>query len=454
MYKKSSFLTLISLILSLPTATFAICLHTIASYEPVEVNDLIVSPNPAMSPTLDVNWPVRGGVDGVPEATEGKYVLKLSWTNEADRKIEISHHWTKSSFDLEGVTYILLDVYFATQSALPEPENKNISIWTVWDSNTHWISCEHVPPITNEWYTVAFYVGNLHYNDLNDIDAIAFEKMGALNDRAGTIYIDNLQLATESPLYPYQCPYFGRKIKFSGYWWQTLQSNWQMGAGPNYYTDNPNDIWVDPNGLHLKIVNKAPNWYCTEAIANENFGYGTYVFTLKDDANSLDPNMVLGTFTYDVPDANGRPREIDIEFTRWGNQNDPNNAQFAVQPANSPDLLYRFRTGNSANTTHVITWKPSRIDFSSYQGEYTPHPRGKDIINFWSYTGDDIPKPGCDNPRINFYLMNGKPPVNGQNAEIVLKSFRYVPLGDLDNDNDVDFVDFALFAQKWLVDVK
>jgi hypothetical protein len=29
-----------------------------------------------------------------------------------------------------------------------------------------------------------------------------------------------------------------------------------------------------------------------------------------------------------------------------------------------------------------------------------------------------------------------------------------VPLGDLDDDNEVGFLDFALFAQKWLAGVK
>ena len=227
-----------------------------------------------------------------------------------------------------------------------------------------------------------------------------------------------------------------------------------MGAGPNRFTDNPNDIWVDPNGhLHLNIVYKDSNWYCSEAIANENLGYGTYVFTIRDEVNSLDPNIVLGQFVYDVPGASGNPREIDLEFTRWGDANDPNNAQYAVQPANEPNLLYRFKIDYSSDTettTHVITWKPSRIDFCSYYGDYSSHPRGRDIIDCWSYTGEDIPKEGGENPRINFYLMNGDPPTNGQDAGIVIKDFRYVPLGDLDDDEDVDFADFALFAEKWL----
>ncbi len=450
------FLTMcFGLVLSMTEPASSVCFETIAGYEPAEAGDLEVSPtNPADSPTLDVNWPVLGGVNDVPEATQGDYVLKLSWTN--DSKIEIRHLWNKSSFDLAGVSYILVDVYFATESALPAPQKKNIGIWTEWDSNPHWISCEHIPPTTNQWYTVAFYVANLpDYNDVNNITALTFEDM---NGTDGIIYIDNLQLATESPYYPYQSPYLGRKIKFSRYWLLIQQSSYPIGAGPNYYTDDSNDVWVDPNGrLHLNIKVKDPNWYCSEVIANENFGYGTYAYTLESNIDQLDPNIILGLFIYDVPKKQGDPREIDVELTKWGDPNDPNNAQFVVQPWQHQGNVYRFNidyTGDTETTTYVITWKPTRIDFSSYYGDYSPHPRGKDIIDCWSYLGNDIPKPGCENPRINFYLKDGAPPTNGQNAEVVIKSFQYIPLGDLDNDKDVDFFDFALFAEKWLTNIE
>ena len=459
MYRKSFFLILIGLVLSLSTRTHAFCFDTIAGYEPIEVGDLIVSTNPAFSPTLDVNWPVPGGVNDVPEATEGNYVLKLSWTNETDRKIEIGHHWTNSSFDLNDVTYMLVDVYFATESSLPDAAKKNISIWTIWDSNTYWISCEHVPPTTDEWYTVAFFVGNVDSNDVNDISALAFEDMGDPNDpnhNAGLIYIDNLRLIKES--LPYQSPYFGRKIKFSGYWWTAIQSDWPIGAGPNYFTDNPNDIRVDPNGhLHVNIVYRDEKWWCSDVFANENFGYGTYAFTVRDEIDSLDPNVILGAFIYDIPDPWSNHREFDFEFTRWGNASDPNNAQYAVQPANEPNLVHRFITDYSADTettTHVVTWKPGRLYFISYYGDYSPHPWGKDIIDSWSYIGECVPNPACENPRINFYLRHGYPPGDSQNAEIVIKDFLYVPLGDIDDDHSVNFFDFALFAEKWLVGVK
>lgn len=443
MYKKSFFLTLIGLILSISAPAFAICFNnrTLASYEPTEAGVLNTLPD---SNKLTATW-VRGGVDGAPEATNGEYVLKLSWTNETDHKIAVGHSWNNLTFDLAGADFIHADVYVADESAMPG----TVGIWdNFWQYK--WIGADCKPIRTNEWRSIAFGVSALEETGLDHIEALVFD---ALAGTSGTIYIDNLRIG--APEGDCQCK---RKIVFSGRTWSVLQSEWEMGVGPNRFTDSPDDIWVDSEGnLHLKIVYKDPNWYCTEAVANESLGYGTYVFTLRDEVNSLDPNMILGAFLYDVPDALGKPREIDFEFTRWSDANDPNNAQFAIQPANEPNLLNRFIMGYSADTettTHAVTWKPSRIDFSSYYGEYTPHPRGKNIIDFWSYIGEYNPRPGCENTRINFWLRWGDPPRNKQDAEIVIKSFRYLPLGDLDNDYDVDFADFALFAQKWLVDVK
>ncbi len=56
----------------------------LAGYEYEEKDRLTVTKDPGKDPTLTVTWPVLGGVNGVPLATEGDYVLKLEWTNETD----------------------------------------------------------------------------------------------------------------------------------------------------------------------------------------------------------------------------------------------------------------------------------------------------------------------------------------------------------------------------------
>src|SRR5437870_9597705 len=57
-----------------------------------------------------------------------------------------------------------------------------------------------------------------------------------------------------------------------------------------------------------------------------SFGFGTYRFRLDSPVDDIDPNAVVGLFTWsDRPDFNHR--EIDIEISRWGEPGNPN-AQF------------------------------------------------------------------------------------------------------------------------------
>jgi hypothetical protein len=455
---KSVFSAILTISFCLISSTSAIDFSSgiLISYEPHEVNDVNVSPNPTFSPTLSCSWPIPGAYNEVPEATEGEHVLKLRWTNETDKKIEIRHDWDDLNFDLDGVNYILIDVYFASESALPILNKNNISIWSNWDSNTHWIACESIPPITGEWYTVGFFVGNLNYEDLNHIDALIFENMSGT---AGTIYLDNLQLLKLPTGVDW--PHMRRKIKFSGYWWSLLNSSYPIGAGPNYYSDEPNDVWIDRYGYaHLNITYKDPNWYCSELIGNQNFGYGQYIFTVKAREVLLDYNIVLGQFVYDVPDANNNPREIDFELSRWWHANEPNNAQYVVQPWNEPNNRYRFSMNEERTSTQEIIYAPHRIVFRSYYGSY-PLTDSNNLIASWCYDGDDIPCPGSENPRINLYLLPpenapkgtpGAPPSDGKEVEVIIKDFQFLPLpGDLNNDKHVNFNDFSIIASNWLV---
>lgn len=256
-------------------------------------------------------------------------------------------------------------------------------------------------------------------------------------------------LPSELYQYPYAEAIRYKKISFAGYdWWVKRHCN-PVGPGPNYFSDSNENISVDPNGyLHLKIAQRDGKWYCSEVIANVNLGYGTYVFTVQGRVDLLDENIVLGLFTWEdcVPEHNYR--EIDIEFSRWG-QTKNDNAQFVVQPWNNPGNMSRFNTDLTGHpnrtTTHIFTWKQNRICFRSYYGDFSLAPPKEDIIASWCYTGNDIPPAGAENPRINFWLMSGNAPTTRQDAEIVIKSFQYLP----DITPGIDLADFALFATHW-----
>lgn len=217
------------------------------------------------------------------------------------------------------------------------------------------------------------------------------------------------------------------KISFAGCDWWVKRSRDPVGPGPNYFEDN---VWVDGAGdLHLKIDQRDGDWYCSEVIADESFGYGTYVFTVQGRVDLLDENIVLGLFTWEdcVPEYNYR--EIDIELSRWGDPSN-DNAQFVVQPWDTAGNMFRFNVDLACcapkKTTYVFSWQPDSIRFWSCYGDSSSAIGTKDVIASWHYSGDDIPPAGDENPRINFWLMGGNPPNDGREAEIVITSFRHM----------------------------
>ena len=128
-----------------------------------------------------------------------------------------------------------------------------------------------------------------------------------------------------------QLPY-PRTLQFSGYTWNVKTSAGKVGPGPNLFSDSTNNVWVDASGrLHLKITKDANRWNCAEVICTNSLGHGTYRFYLDSPVDNLDPNVVLGLFTWSDDPAYA-DREIDVECSRWANAADSDNAQFVVQP--------------------------------------------------------------------------------------------------------------------------
>lgn len=270
------------------------------------------------------------------------------------------------------------------------------------------------------------------------------------------------------------------RIYFAGYGWWVKRYLDPVDPGPNYFSDSNQNVWVDSNGcLHLKIVQIDGKWYCSEIIADISTGYGTYAFTLQDRTDLLDENIVLGLSTEE--NTLSQYPKIDINFSRWGNANATNNAQFVVPPWDITANTFLFNVDLAAQqnetTTHTFTWNWNYICFQSYYGDFLKFPTAENLIAYWSYTGNDIPSSAEENPHISFWLVNGNVPANGQDAEIVIKDFKYLPDAateidfsyfilfathwletdcgscngaDLSGDGNVDFTDFALFASHWL----
>jgi len=250
-------------------------------------------------------------------------------------------------------------------------------------------------------------------------------KPSATTDTLPKVGGDVLAIAKATPNQSGSSPAV-KTIHFSDYEWKVKSSQGQVGPGPNYFSDSSDNVWVDDKErLHLRITHHDNRWYCAEVISQRSFGYGTYRFYLDTPVDNLDPNIVLGLFTWSDEPAYSH-REIDIECTRWGNANDTTNAQFVVQPYNPPGHLLRFQIPHETNTTHSFTWKQDSIFFQSLKGHDVTTTEKSDVIKQWTYT-QSIPKAGGENARINLWLVAGGAPKDGKEAEIIIKKFEFLP---------------------------
>jgi len=240
-----------------------------------------------------------------------------------------------------------------------------------------------------------------------------------------------------------------RVIPFSGYEWEVKASEDLIGPGPSRFSDMQGDVRVDADGqLHLRIIHRDGKWYCTEVINETSLGYGKYIFHIASPIDELDVNAVLGLFTYDEKAPEYHHREIDIEFSRWGDAEDKN-AQFVVHPDHLPGHVYRFNVEQSSgNSTHTFEWSKDNVKFqSSYESLTEGH-----ITESWVYpeaddtAKNDIPPAGDEKAHINFWLC-GDRLSEGQKAEVVIKHFEFVPMsipGDVDKDGVVGVSDLVI----------
>jgi hypothetical protein len=219
-----------------------------------------------------------------------------------------------------------------------------------------------------------------------------------------------------------------RTLRFSGYEWRVKSSRGRVGPGPNYFSDTQENVWVDAQErLHLRITHRDNLWYCAEVISQRSLGYGTYRFYLDSVVDNLNPNVILGLFTWSDDPAYSH-REIDIECARWGDANNRTNAQFVVQPYQPAGHLLRFSIPPGTNpSTHSFIWKPDTIFFESMKGDNATAPGERDVIKQWTYSRN-TPKPGDENARMNLWLMGGIAPTDGAKTEVIIKRFEFIPL--------------------------
>jgi hypothetical protein len=223
-----------------------------------------------------------------------------------------------------------------------------------------------------------------------------------------------------------------RRIEFSGLQWSAKEALWD--PGPNYFSASPKNVWVDDQGLHLKITRVNGRWLCPEVISEQTFGYGRYIWTVAGRVDQLNENVVFALFTYDLVTPQPNHGEIDIEFSRWGNRGSAANAQYVVQPYTEPGSLHRFGTQLPEEiTTHILEWGPEAIRFQTLRGDYPTAPDASDILHAWDYPPSQVrshatvPQALAGNARMNLWLSKGIPPSDRNEVEVVIRRFTFVP---------------------------
>lgn len=213
-------------------------------------------------------------------------------------------------------------------------------------------------------------------------------------------------------------------IQFSGYTWE-VKSGDGLGPGPNNWSAS--NVWVDANGyLHLKITKVGDKWYSASVKMTQSLGFGTYQFWVIGAIDTLDKNVVLGMFNYNGPDGTN---EIDVEIARWGNVTNPN-LNYSVYPAEAGYSYTSHRSTFSLTgtyTTHRFKWQSTNVFFQSLHGHQTGNVNEFDN---WTFSPTNYTRYIPQNPapaRLNLWLFQGNPPSNGQEVEVVIRSFTYTP---------------------------
>ncbi len=209
-----------------------------------------------------------------------------------------------------------------------------------------------------------------------------------------------------------------RTIAFSGRdWWVKDGAGSKVGPGPNLFSASASNVWVDSAGrLHLRLRRTSAGWTCAEVVLFESLGFGSYRWVIDSPVSDFDPQIVLGLFTWNGSDPAYHNREIDVEFSRWGDSRAPTNAEFTVQPSSTAGNVSRFAVPSGlGRTVHEFRWQDASIAATSLNGTQT--------LASHTFT-DGIPQAGGENVRMNLWLFRGRSPKQG--AEVVVNHFEFV----------------------------
>jgi hypothetical protein len=229
-------------------------------------------------------------------------------------------------------------------------------------------------------------------------------KMNDLPEKGGHV----LAVATVPGVAP---PVSPKTIQFSGYQWEVRQAANDPGGSLNFY--DPGNAWTDESAfLHLRTKRRNGQWVSGEVKLTRSLGYGSYRFVLRDVAH-LEPAVAFALFTWDDL---GPSREMDVEFSRWGEPKDKN-AQYVIQPYVVPANTVRFMVPPGRLNVGA-RWEPGRVTFETYQASK--------LVAEHTFTSG-VPSAGNERIRMNIYVYDDKRHPLQNDSEVVIEKFEFLP---------------------------
>ena len=226
-------------------------------------------------------------------------------------------------------------------------------------------------------------------------------------------------------------PAHAATINWKGHTW-----NVTSGGMAGVCQGNPANISIDTSGyLHMKLSNSGGTWSAAEIFSTDRIGFGTYQWQIDGPVDRLDKNVVVGLYPYGPEAGIGSDgqNEIDIEYARWGNASYPN-GNYTVYPATgtgSSEITFDF-TLTGTYTTSRFTWSSTAIDFATMSG-FEPLGSTAGLIKAWTFSpassATKVPQQALP-VGMNLWCYDN-PPSDGQNVEIIVRDFQFVPLGTL-----------------------
>lgn len=242
-------------------------------------------------------------------------------------------------------------------------------------------------------------------------------------------------------------------LSWKGYEWYVTN-----GAMAGVAQGDPSNVSVDSNGyLHLKITKNGTTWTAGELYSATNLGFGTYQWQVSGPVDRMDPAVVLGLSPYGPAAGVGTDGydEIDTEFSQWNGEIGHVNMDWGVYPATAAgqheedDFFFSLSGGTS--TTARMVWKSTSI-VSTVMSGFESIGSNANVLNTFTYAPtdptDEIPQQAIP-VLLNLWCYE-KTPTDGNNVEIILQDFQFIPQGtpipDAGAPDDAAIVDDASAA--------